>query len=125
MANLLTKEVGNTGLSPAKALGVALSKVLTERAISMTPLGNGTLLSGASKMLGAGVLTYMTKSSKTWYGQAGNIVGIGLMVDGGEDLVLAGSKWLSNRNGGSASDAVKQGGNSAEAGNLPRMLKSL
>ena len=79
MTQLLERKVGE--FSVMDALLVAASKQVTERVIARTPIGNGTMASGITKLIGAFILTGLVK------GKIGSIVGTGMMVDGGEDLI--------------------------------------
>lgn len=69
------------GFTLVDMLMIGASKVISERLISATPIGNGTLISGAVKLAGAyGVQKFAT-------GKAGTIIGAGLAVDGVEDVI--------------------------------------
>lgn len=109
---LLTKEVKGTGFSPIEALLVAGAKVVSENALARVAfVGNGTLRSGIIKLVGATVLTSMSRGS-TMMSKAGNIFGTALMVDGGEDVIRG---LLSLRNSGQ-SETAQVGGSSANQG---------
>ena len=95
MSNLLTKEVAGTPFSPLDAVLVAGSKIATEALLAKVGfIGNGTVKSGLIKMGMAFALTSVSKGRNNVLGKATGIIGTGLMVDGGEDLVrgLLGSK---------------------------------
>lgn len=107
MSNILTKEVSRTGFSPLDAVLVAGAKVGTEAILARVPfVGNGTLKSGAIKVLGATLLTTMVKN------RVGSILGTAMMVDGGEDIVRS----LVGRFATTSSDASTVGGASSNQG---------
>lgn len=93
MPKLLSRKAGK--LSIGDALMIAGAKSLGERVL--TPIiGNGTLISGGIKIVGA------ILSNQMLGGKIGDILGTSLMVDGAEDLVTAflGGGGTSNLFGG-------------------------
>ena len=109
MANLLTKDVKGTTFSPVEALMISGSKVITEGLLSRVPfVGNGNVRSGIVKMILAGLTGGMIKN------KFGKVVGTGLMVDGGEDVVrgvFGGTLGL-----GASNASAEIGGNTANLG---------
>lgn len=86
---LIETKVGDFSISEAFIIG--LMKSVSERIL--TPLiGNGTYLSGATKLVGAYALPKMVK------GKYSNMMGTALAVDGVEDII---QKLLSGFGGNS------------------------
>lgn len=114
----LTNEVAGTGISPLSAVGIALSKIVTENALARVPMiGNGTVKSGAWKLaLALGVAGL----GKAMNGQkVTSIISTGMLVDAGEDIVrgLIGNKL----NGSSEENSVRElGGNTSNQGVVPQ-----
>lgn len=77
---ILGEKVGKLGLGELLVAG--LSKYAGERAFAMTPVGNGTLVSGAVKIVAALAGTYASGDNK-W----GKAVATGVGVDGIEDVL--------------------------------------
>lgn len=81
---ILTKAVTTKAPSILDAFGAGLVKFVEERALAATPVGNGTIMSGAIK-LGAG---YAAKRF-IGGGLVGNSISLGFTVDGVEDILTA------------------------------------
>ena len=64
------------------ALMIAGAKSVSERLLQKV-IGNGTIMSGAIKLVGAVTLVSGVK------GKAGDILGTALMVDGAEDIITS------------------------------------
>lgn len=80
MSNIIGAKAGK--LSQVDALMIAGTKVLSERILGRF-IGNGTLISGGVKMLGAvGV-------NKLVGGKVSDILATALTVDGAEDIMLS------------------------------------
>ena len=92
MPDLLKQRSGK--LNVMDALLIAGAKSVSERQLQRI-IGNGTILSGAIKLVGAVTLVSGVK------GKVGDIFGTALMVDGAEDIItsfLGGA--VTNINGG-------------------------
>ncbi|MGP8323466.1 MAG: hypothetical protein ACT6FG_05690 [Methanosarcinaceae archaeon] len=76
MANILKPKVQASGLMDVALMGI--SKSVGERALAPI-IGNGTLSSGAMKLVAGGLVQGS--------GKMGNIVGSGFVIDGVEDIV--------------------------------------
>lgn len=69
---------------PLVTIAVAgLAKPFMERAIAMTPIGNGNIVSGVAKLVGAVAIRKMVGNSSI-----ANGIQIGLAVDGMEDIIM-------------------------------------
>lgn len=91
MANILNPKVKATGLADVALMGI--SKSVGERALAPI-IGNGTLSSGAMKLVAGGLVQGR--------GKMGNIVGSGFVIDGVEDIV---NSFMGGIGGGSAGAA--------------------
>lgn len=80
MPEILGAKAGK--LSYMDALLIAGTKIVSERLLA-TVVGNGSLVSGATKMIGAG---FVDKFVSNKYG---SIITTALVVDGAEDVVLS------------------------------------
>ena len=80
MTDLLKAKSGK--LNVMDALMIAGAKSVSERVLK-TFIGNGTIMSGAIKLVGAVTLVSGVK------GKVGDVFGTALMVDGAEDLITA------------------------------------
>jgi len=80
MANLIKAKAGK--LTIGDGLLIALAKVFEEKMTSPI-IGNGTLMSGGIKLLGAGMVKNIAG------GKIGDILGTALVVDGAEDVVVS------------------------------------
>ena len=78
--SFVSQGVGGQNLASLALAGAI--KPFTEGMIAQTPIGNGTVISGAVKMVG-GVMAHKFLGS----GLIQNAVVAALIVDGGEDLV--------------------------------------
>lgn len=79
MVDLIPKaKISSTGLTDALMIGIV--KAVEERAM-MPFIGNGTVTSGAIKLVGGGAVQSMIG------GKMGNIVGSAAVIDGIEDIV--------------------------------------
>lgn len=85
---ILGSKVGK--LSYMDALLIAGTKIVSERLLANI-VGNGSLVSGATKLVGAGLV------QKFLPDKAGSIVATALVVDGAEDVVLS---FLPSMSGG-------------------------
>lgn len=102
MAEILGARPGK--LSVGDALFVAGSKIITERILAPF-IGNGTVVSGGIKLVGAGLV-------RGFGGNIGSIISTGMTVDGAEDIVTAffggtGNGLLPNLLGGAQSRNVQ------------------
>lgn len=87
MANILNPKVQASGLMDVALMGI--SKSVGERALAPI-IGNGTLSSGAMKLVAGGLVQGR--------GKMGNIVGSGFVIDGVEDIV---NSFMGGMGGGS------------------------
>jgi hypothetical protein len=88
MVDVLEKEITKGGLNITELIGISIAKPIVERG-SAKIVGNGTIVSGSAKVLGAFAAQKMLPEA---YG-LNNIVAGALGVDGAEDLIVsAGSK---------------------------------
>lgn len=94
MANLIKAKAGK--ISIGDGLLIALAKVFEEK-MTAGIIGNGTLMSGGIKLLGAGLVKNVAG------GKVGDILGTALTIDGAEDVVvslLSGTSVAGNSNAG-------------------------
>ena len=80
MTNVLQAKSGK--LTIMDALFIAGAKSVSERLLQGI-IGNGTIMSGAIKLVGAVTLVSGVK------GKVGDILGTALMVDGAEDIITS------------------------------------
>ena len=84
MANVLDQKVQSDGISLIDGLFIAGAKVTTEAMLERVPfIGNGTMRSGLMKIAGAVAISMLTKNKYARYAATG------MLIDGGEDIVLA------------------------------------
>ncbi len=81
---ILTRKVTTRAPTLVDAVGAGLVKFAEERALAATPIGNGTVMSGAVK-LGIGYAAQRFIGG----GTLGNAVSLGFTVDGVEDILTA------------------------------------
>lgn len=81
---ILTKAVTTKAPTIVDAFGAGVVKFVEERALAATPIGNGTIVSGAVK-LGIGYAANRFVGG----GLLGNSLSLGFTVDGVEDILTA------------------------------------
>lgn len=94
MANILNPKVQASGLMDVALMGI--SKSVGERALAPV-IGNGTVTSGAMKLVAGGLLQGK--------GKMGNIVGSGFVIDGVEDIV---NSFMGGMGGGGSAAAASE-----------------
>jgi len=80
MAEVLSAKTGKITIGDAMLIAVTKS---FEEKLTAPLIGNGTLMSGAVKLVGAGAIKNMVG------GKVGDIVGTALTVDGAEDIIFS------------------------------------
>ena len=80
----MAEEIKVGEFSIGEALGIAVSKQITERVLMMTPVGNSTYMSGALKL----ALAYGVGKYAPPMGGIRNMVATGIAVDGAEDIAV-------------------------------------
>lgn len=78
MAKILKPKIKATGLMDAFEMGVF--KTISERSVAPV-IGNGTLTSGAVKLVGAGVLSSLSRNKHV------GLLSSAVIIDGVEDVV--------------------------------------
>ena len=102
MANIIAKpKVKASGLMDLLEMGIM--KTVSEKALSATPVGNATLMSGVIKLGLGGVVNSMIKNKH------GKLLGGAIVIDGAEDISMAllsriGGGGLLSSGGSGASD---------------------
>jgi len=78
----LNRSIVNS-ITPMDMVAGSIAKPIIERAVSPV-LGNGNFLSGATKLLGAGMAATYAGN-----GMIGKAIAIGAGMDGAEDIIIA------------------------------------
>jgi hypothetical protein len=84
MVDVINKDITTGGLNITELVGISIAKPIVERTSSKI-IGNGTIVSGGAKVLGAFAAQKMLPEA---YG-INNIVAGALGVDGAEDLIVS------------------------------------
>lgn len=88
MVDIINKDITTGGLNITELIGISIAKPVVER-VSSKIVGNGTIVSGGAKVLGAFAAQQILPKQ---YG-INNMVAGALGVDGAEDLIVsAGAK---------------------------------
>lgn len=75
------------GFTVLQSLGIAGLKIISERALSKTFVGNASVKSGLWKMGGALALGFASGDKEHMLAKLGRMEATALMVDAGEDIV--------------------------------------